>query len=88
MTLARGNALALPLASGSVDLIVTSPGDDNETRALARSNGLPPMTRHGYPFGAQAHRRRGEPACQECMDVQRRYETAYRARRKAKRDAA
>ena len=58
-------------------------GEDNETRALARSNGLPPMTRHGYPFGAQAHRRRGEKPCEECMNVQRQYDLASRAKRKA-----
>lgn len=73
---------------GTLELFGMWGGDDTETRIRVRSGGLPPMTRHGYPFGAQAHRRRGEPPCQECMDVQRRYETDYRARRKAKRDAA
>jgi len=58
-------------------------GDDSETRIRVRSGGLPPMTRHGYPFGAQAHRRRGEPPCEECMNVQRQYDLNYRARRKA-----
>lgn len=58
-----------------------------EDRALARNPNMPPMTRHGYPFGAQAHRRRGEKPCDECMEVQRQYELDYRARRKARRAA-
>lgn len=69
--------------SGALEMFGMWGGDDTETRLRARSGGLPPMTRHGYPFGAQAHRRRGEKPCEACMDVQRQYEVAYRARRKA-----
>lgn len=74
-------------ADGADELFGMWGGEGREQRELARST-LPPMTRHGYPFGAQAHRRRGETPCDECMNVQRQYETAYRARRRAKRAAA
>jgi hypothetical protein len=69
--------------SGRDELFGMWGGDDAETRTRERSGGLPPMTRHGYSFGAQAHRRRGEQPCDECAAVQRAYEVAYRAKRKA-----
>ena len=72
---------------GDLEMFGMWGGDDTETRVRERSGGLPPMTRHGYPFGAQAHRRRGEKPCEECINVQRQYELEYRARRKARRAA-